>query len=303
MGWQRRGCEVDSRHEEHDRQPLLLSAPQGSGYAGVDFQRTQTARSRYRERVFFCTETNMQVITDKVEKSQGTVAYSAAEHRTWEIINGRLSALHTQFACRSYLRCREQIDLPLDRIPQLPELSRRLHARSGHIVLPIAGLIDARRFLTSLGRRVMLSTTYIRDGANPEYTPEPDIVHEVIGHVPMLLDKDLGDILELFGRAAEIATDAQMVLLERLYWFTVEFGLTAEGAAVKAWGAGLLSSFGELRHAFSGGAEKRVFDAAEAALTAYDHTVMQKTLFVVKSLKDASANVAQFLASDAYQAP
>lgn len=244
----------------------------------------------------------MRAITDKVEKrQQGAVAYSDAEHRTWEIINGRLCALHTQHACRSYFDCRAKLALPADRIPQLPWLSRRLHSLCGYIVLPIAGLIDARGFLTSLGRGVMLSTTYIRDGANPEYTPEPDIVHEVIGHVPMLLDPDLRALLELFGRAAEAANDAQMVLLERLYWFTIEFGLVEEsGGAVKAWGAGLLSSFGELRHAFSGGAEQRVFDARDAAFTVYDHTVMQKTLFVARSLNDVWEKVRVFLASEEY---
>lgn len=242
----------------------------------------------------------MNAITDKVEKP-GAVAYSAAEHRTWEIINGRLNALHAQYACRSYLDCRLKLALPADRIPQLPELSRRLHGISGHIVLPIGGLIDARSFLTSLGRRVMLSTTYIRNGANPEYTPEPDIVHEVIGHVPMLLDPALGTLLELFGRAAEAASDAQMVLLERLYWFTVEFGLIADGGAVKAWGAGLLSSFGELRHAFSGNVRVQPFDAAVAANTAYDHTVMQSTLFVVRSLKEATEDVKAFLWSEEYR--
>ncbi len=244
----------------------------------------------------------MNAITDKLDKTSrpGLVAYSAAENRTWQVINGRLAPLHAQFASRSYLECRARLGLATDHIPQLPDLSRNLHRQCGYIVLPIGGLIDARSFLTSLGRGVMLSTTYIRDGANPEYTPEPDIVHEVIGHVPMLLDPELTALLRVFGRAAERASDAQMLLLERLYWFTVEFGLIDEGGAPKAWGAGLLSSFGELRNAFSGGARHVAFDAATAATTVYDHKVMQSRLFVVPSLRDLCRQVTTFLAGAEY---
>ncbi len=233
--------------------------------------------------------------------TQGHVAYTDAEHATWHVINARLAPLHARHACRAYLRRRDELGLSVTQIPQLLDLSQTLGARCGHVVLPVAGLVDARAFLIALGRGVMPSTTWIRDGENPEYTPEPDIVHEIVGHVPLLLEPELRALLKLFGGAAEKAGDGQMVLLERLYWFTVEFGLIVESDGVRAWGAGLLSSFGELRSAFSGGARHIAFEAGIAANTPYDHTAMQPLLFVVQSLGKARDEVRRFLESDNYR--
>jgi phenylalanine-4-hydroxylase len=239
--------------------------------------------------------------TAKTDSPPGPVLYTDADHRIWGVVYDRLTGLHHEYACRAYLQGWDALGLSPRRIPELAALSDDLEPRIGWTVLPVAGLVDVREFLVSLGRRRMLSTQYIRDGANPEYTPEPDIVHEIVGHVPLLFDGPLNALLQLFGDAAEVATPGQMVLLGRLYWYTVEFGLLEEGGALKAWGAGLLSSIGEMPHAFSAGVTRLPFDAARAAHLAYDHTIMQPTLFVTGSLDEVFEQVRRFLSSPEYQ--
>lgn len=229
------------------------------------------------------------------------VHYTDSEHRTWEAVMERLTALHHSYACSAYLRGWNKLRLARDRIPQLSDLSRRLERRIGWTIAPVSGLVDVRAFLVSLGTRKMLSTQYIRDGADPEYTPEPDIVHEVVGHLPMLFDTELTALLRVFGSAAETATSGQMAMLGRLYWYTVEFGLIEEGSELKAWGAGLLSSIGELPYAFGERVEHLPFDAERAARMNYDHTVMQSRLFVIRSIEQTRVDVESFLTSSTFR--
>jgi phenylalanine-4-hydroxylase len=129
----------------------------------------------------------------------------------------------------------------------------------------------------------MLSTQYIRHHSKPEYTPEPDIVHESIGHIPMFTNPDFADFSQFIGHGARIASDQQLEELGRLYWFTVEFGLTEEDGEVKAYGAGLLSSYGELEHAFSDEVERRSFDLQQVINHDYTYSDMQPVLYVVPS--------------------
>lgn len=138
----------------------------------------------------------------------------------------------------------------------------------------------------------MLCTQYIRHASNPEYTPEPDIVHEVIGHVPMFTDPDFVEFSELLGRAALKANEEELKQIERLYWFTIEFGLIQE-KELKVYGAGLLSSFGEIQHCM--GVEKLPFDLQTVIETDYDYTKMQDKLFVIQSFKDLRDDSEKFL--------
>ena len=121
--------------------------------------------------------------------------------------------------------------------------------------------------LVGLSWRTMLSTQYIRHHSRPEYTPEPDIVHEAIGHIPMFTNPNFADYSQFIGHGARIATDEQLEELGRLYWFTVEFGMVEHEGEIKAYGAGLLSSFGELAHAFCDKVERRPFDLEQVINT------------------------------------
>jgi phenylalanine-4-hydroxylase len=228
--------------------------------------------------------------------------YTPEEHALWRLVLERLEEQQARHASRRYLECRRRLGIDVDRIPSLAALSEDLARHQGFRILAIPGLIPTRPFLAALGRRRMPCTQYIRHASRPEYTPEPDVVHEVVGHVPLFADPEFASLSERLGRAAACATDGQVALLDRLYWYTLEFGLVEEHGALKAYGAGLLSSFGELPHAFTGEVERRPFVPEDAVATPYDHTRMQPTLFVVSSFAALEASLARFLAGPTYAA-
>ena len=211
------------------------------------------------------------------------VDYMEQEQEIWRIVAGRLEEIHARRASKFYLQAKKDLGISNDRIPQLSEMNRRLQRLSNFRLAPIEGLVDTRAFLSWLYYRTMLSTQYIRHHSRPEYTPEPDIVHEAIGHIPMFTNRDFADFSQFIGHGARVATDEQIEELGRLYWFTVEFGLIEEDGEVKAYGAGLLSSFGELDHAFSDRVERRPFDLDEVLITSYEYSDMQPVLYVIPS--------------------
>jgi monomeric phenylalanine-4-hydroxylase len=211
------------------------------------------------------------------------VDYTDAEQQIWCTVAGRLEELHADHANKFYLQAKKDLGISNDRIPQLTEMNRRLKEVSNFRLAPVEGLVDTRAFLSWLSYRTMLSTQYIRHHSRPEYTPEPDIVHEAIGHIPMFTNRDFADFSQFIGHGAKVADDKQLEELGRLYWFTVEFGLTEEDGDIKAYGAGLLSSFGELTHAFGDEVERRPFDLEQVINTPYDYSDMQPILYVIPS--------------------
>lgn len=219
------------------------------------------------------------------------VDYNAEEQGVWQFVAGQLEEIQARRASEFYLQAKKDLGISNDRIPQLTEMNRRLKELSNFRVAPIEGLVETRAFLSWLSWRTMLSTQYIRHASRPEYTPEPDIVHEAIGHIPMFTNRNFADYSQFIGHGARIATDQQLEELGRLYWFTVEFGLIEEKGELKAYGAGLLSSFGELEHAFSDEVERRPFDLEQVINTDYNYADMQPILYVISSyaeLKDVT---------------
>ena len=211
------------------------------------------------------------------------VAYTKEETAVWRHVSRKLEQAHARRACSLYLDAKQRLGISAFRIPQLGELSTKLTEASGFRLAPIEGLVETRAFLSWLGKRTMLSTQYIRHHSRPDYTPEPDVVHEAIGHIPMFTVPDFADFSEFIGKGAVVATDEQLEQLGRLYWFTVEFGLIEEAGEIKAFGAGLLSSFSELEHAFTDEVERRPFKLEEVIHTKFDYSDMQPLLFVIPS--------------------
>jgi len=219
------------------------------------------------------------------------VEYTEAETKVWRFVYDQLEEAHDRRACSSYRRAKRKLGIGRDQIPQLSDLDRKLRKFTGFRLAPIEGLVEPRAFLRQLEKRTMLCTQYVRHDSRPDYTPEPDIIHEATGHIPNLTNEDFADFSQSIGRGARIADEEQMNQLSRLYWFTVEFGLIEEGEAIKAFGAGLLSSFSELEHAFSDEVERRPFTIKDVISTPYEYSEMQPVLFVIPSyghLKEAT---------------
>lgn len=211
------------------------------------------------------------------------VDYTAEETAIWRYVYDQLEAAHQRRACSLYLDAKAKLGISRDEIPQLRDLNRQMRALSNFGCAPIEGLVETRAFLSWLGHRVMLCTQYLRHHSRPDYTPEPDIVHEIIGHIPNFTNPDFADFSQFIGKGAVVADKEQLEQLGRLYWFTVEFGLIREGSEIKAFGAGLLSSYSELEHAFSDEVERRNFDLDEVINTPYEYSEMQPLLFVIPS--------------------
>lgn len=211
------------------------------------------------------------------------VEYTPEEQKVWQIVATKLEEIQAKRASEFYLEAKRKLDISTEQIPQLSELNKKLKALSNFRLAPIEGLVETRAFLSWLSYRTMLCTQYIRHTSRPEYTPEPDIVHEAIGHIPNFTNKDFADFSQFIGHGARVATDEQLDELGRLYWFTVEYGLIEEHGEIKAFGAGLLSSFGELEHAFTGEVERRPFDLKQVVKTDYSYSDMQPVLYVIPS--------------------
>ncbi|MEO6989252.1 MAG: phenylalanine 4-monooxygenase, partial [Aquihabitans sp.] len=175
------------------------------------------------------------------------VDYSPEEDEVWATVSSQLADLHREHACAEYREGAARLLLPTDRVPQLREVDARTRDLTGFAIEPVSGLVPTRDFYGALARRTFLATQYIRHHSVPHYTPEPDIVHEIIGHANMLGSPVLADLYEAAGNASRRAeTDDGLEFFSRVFWFTLEFGVLHEDDELKAYGAGILSSFGEL---------------------------------------------------------
>ncbi len=225
------------------------------------------------------------------------VEYNSREQRVWRYVAEELEELQQKYASPFYLRAKKDLGITTEKIPQLTEMNRRLQELTGFRLAPIEGLVETRGFLSWLSYRVMLSTQYIRHHSQPAYTPEPDIVHEAIGHIPMFTNPNFADFSQFIGHGARIATDQQLEELGRLYWFTVEFGMVEHEGEIKAYGAGLLSSFGELEHAFSDQVDRRKFDLEEVINQDFSYSDMQKILYVIPSYAELKEQTRKYIES------
>ncbi len=240
--------------------------------------------------------------TDETGSCLPELRYTEAETEVWRAVVDRLQDLHETFAASAHLAGFRRLGLLAAHPPVPGQLASRLLAETGFGLVLTDGLLDARVFLTHLGQRRQPCTVYLRHGSRPDYTPEPDLVHEAVGHAPMLTDPEAARLNEIIGQAAGTASPRQLQALLRLYWFTLEFGLVEERAGLRAYGAGLLSSFGELPHAFSDAVSRRPFRISEITQQDYAHDRMQDVLFVASSLGVVLADVQSWLRSRQYDA-
>ncbi len=221
------------------------------------------------------------------------VGYTDDEHAVWRRVLAALLERHAELACREYRVCADAVALRRDRIPQLEEVNAVIRPRTGFRMLPVAGLVEARAFLARLADGVFLSTQYIRHWSRPFYTPEPDVIHELVGHAASFAHPGYSGLSRRFGRAALAAGDADVERIARVYWYTLEFGAVLEDGVPKAYGAGLLSSVGELERLRT--AELRDFDVEEIAETPFDPTDFQPWYFLAPTFERMVRDASRFL--------
>jgi phenylalanine-4-hydroxylase len=223
------------------------------------------------------------------------IEYTEAEHEVWRIVCRELAPKHARYACRDFRDAAAALALPADRIPQLDEVTAGLEPLTGFRYHPAAGLVPLREFYGSLGDRVFHSTQYVRHGAMPLYTPEPDLIHEVIGHGNLLASPRFAEINRQAGLAAQrVETDAALQFLADVFWFTIEFGVMREDGEVRAYGAGILSSYGEIEE--FRGADLRPLDLLQMGTLEYDITKYQPVLFYADGMGELEDVVGGFFA-------
>lgn len=214
------------------------------------------------------------------------IAYTPEETRVWREVSPKLHELHDRYACALYLRAKDDLAITETEIPQLKTISERLERETQMHLVPAEGALPYRTFYEYIAHRGFPVTQFIRHGSHPEFTPEPDMIHDCLGHVPPLMNRDYAELLTLIGKAAAAAPRGDQVLaLKRFSWFSIEFGLIAEHGETKVFGAGILSSTGEIPHSlFSSEATRRPFVTETVIGTDYDPSQMQKDFFVAPSL-------------------
>jgi phenylalanine-4-hydroxylase len=232
---------------------------------------------------------------------QDYTSYTAEQHATWaELVSRRMPQL-VKHAAEEYLEGFAIIGLRTERLPNLGEISLRLRPRTGWSTVPVSGFMPGPAFFEMLAGRQFPTTTWLRKRESLEYTPEPDIFHDVFGHVPMHAHPVFADFLAHYGQlCAGIASEAVLERIGRLFWYTVEFGLIRQHGRVKVYGSGLISSNGECTNVLEGHCEVRDFTLEAVLDTPVQVDKMHKVLFAIESFEqiyDALQRVTERVAS------
>lgn len=208
--------------------------------------------------------------------------YTAADHELYRRLYERQAAQLPGLACEEFIAAVKHLGEP-DRIPRFDQLSAALHRATGWEVVAVPGLIPEEAFFALLAARRFPVTNWIRKPEEFDYVVEPDVFHDLFGHVPLLFDPVFADYMQAYGEGGLKASRLEACeRLARLYWYTVEFGLIATPAGLRAYGAGILSSAGELRHSIESGEPQRVgFDLERIMRTRYRIDSYQATYFVI----------------------
>ena len=214
--------------------------------------------------------------------ADGIIHYTDEENAIWaELIETQLSVLDGK-VCPEFIEALAVMDFPRDRIPQLHEVTAVLEKRTGWSVAPVPALIDFTRFFELLANRRFPAATFIRRREDIGYLQEPDIFHEVFGHTPLLTDYRFAAFTEAYGRAGLAADKKDHAMLARLFWFTVEFGLIDAGDGLRSYGAGIVSSPGELSYALESEVpQRKPFDVLDVLRTPYRIDIYQTVYFVL----------------------
>jgi phenylalanine-4-hydroxylase len=224
---------------------------------------------------------------------QDWAAYTPAQHDLYRRLYERQAAQIGNLACAEFVQAVQQLGTPA-RIPRFDELSEKLHRATGWQVVAVPGLIPDEAFFNLLAARKFPVTGWLRKPEEFDYIVEPDVFHDLFGHVPLLFDPVFADYMQAYGAGGMKASRlASAEHLARLYWYTVEFGLIRTERGLRAYGAGILSSAGELKYSVTSPEPQRIaFDLERIMRTRFKIDTFQQTYFVIDSfaqLFDATA--------------
>lgn len=217
---------------------------------------------------------------------QGLTTYSATENATWAELTKRLHAVLPGRAAPEVLRGLIRLELPRDEVPQVRDVNLRLADYTGFQLQPVPAMIEGGQFFELLASRRFPVATFIRAPEELEYVAEPDVFHEIFGHAPLLTDPDYAEAVVAFGRAGVALGPTYYEALQRLFWFTVEFGLVRSFEGPRILGAGITSSARETVSSLAGPAVLHPFDARVAVNTPYEIDRPQPLYFVLDQLAD-----------------
>jgi phenylalanine-4-hydroxylase len=218
--------------------------------------------------------------------AQDWSGYSDENHRAWSILYQRRMETLRDTGSRVFLEGAETIGIRPETVPDLGEVNARLAERTGWAAVPVSGFLPAKEFFACLAERRFPTTVSVRSMAQLDYLPEPDIFHDVFGHVPLHAHPVFADFLQRFGQAATRAvTEEQVEAMARLFWFTVEFGLVQEDGRVKVYGSGLISSHGDAANALGDTCDRRPFTLDAVLAQPFEIDRLQDVLFVVEDYK------------------
>ena len=217
---------------------------------------------------------------------QDCAAYTPDMHDRWRRLYARQSALAGQYAAPQFLSGLQRLDCA-HAIPDFDQAGHILEEATGWRLVAVPGFIPDACFFAHLAGRRFPVTYWLREERELDYLVEPDVFHDFFGHVPMLRDPVFADFMAAYGKAGERATAmGALDMLARIYWYTVEFGLIDQGAGLRAFGAGLVSSAGEIVHSVESPQPLRLqFDAVRILRTAYHIDAFQRCYFVLDSLE------------------
>ncbi|MDZ4311220.1 MAG: phenylalanine 4-monooxygenase [Cypionkella sp.] len=239
--------------------------------------------------------------TDYVAKqpdAAGRILYDSAEDSVWHDLMMRQMPSVEERMATPYLEGLALLDLPSDRVAQCKEVSQTLGATTGWRVEPVPALIPFGRFFSLLADRCFPAASFIRRREHFDYIEEPDIFHEIFGHAPLLTDARFAAFSHAIGQAGMQAEKTDYVWLIRLYWFSIEFGLTRENGEIKGLGSGLASSIAELQWAISDKPELRPFDVIDILRMPYRIDILQPVYFLIEDLDDLFAAAQRNLLAD-----
>ncbi|MEU3309040.1 phenylalanine 4-monooxygenase [Nocardiopsis sp. NPDC055551] len=222
------------------------------------------------------------------------IDYTEEENLLWEEVVGKLKSVHRSTACARYLAAAQRVDLGLGRVPSLPELSEEISSATGFGLLPAGDLVPARQFYEAFADQRFHSTQYLRASHTPYYTPEPDLIHELVGHAVMLADTGFADLYRCFGETARrVRSESGLDALSKVFWFTMEVGVIREAGGTRAYGAALLSSVGELEGLAT--TPLQGFSIQGMLDQPYDITEHQPVLFAADSFEQLDGEIRGFL--------